>query len=81
MKLGPGEYELNFYPLSEIISNRTLKNLGAVMPELQVPVFITAAIGSHASDEKAARALVKFLQGPAIDAALAADGMMKGKAD
>jgi molybdate transport system substrate-binding protein len=76
--LGPGEYELNLYPLSEIIPNKALKNLGPVIPELQVPVIITAAIGKHANDEKAARALIKFLQGPAIDPALEADGMIKG---
>jgi len=80
VELGPGEYELNFYPLSEIIPNKALKNLGPVTPELQVPVIITAVIGKHANDEKAARALLGFLQGPAIDRALEADGMMKGKA-
>jgi molybdate transport system substrate-binding protein len=80
VELGSGEYELNLYPLSEIIPNKVLKNLGPVTPDLQVPVIITAVIGKHANDEKAARALVKFLQGPAIDPALEADGMMKGKA-
>ena len=80
VEFGPGEYELNLYPLSEIIPNKALKNLGPVTPELQVPVIITAVISKHANDEKAARALVKFLQGPAIDPALEADGMMKGKA-
>jgi molybdate transport system substrate-binding protein len=79
VELGPGEYELNLYPLSEIIPNKALKNLGPVIPELQVPVIITAVIGKHANDEMAARMFVKFLQGPAIDQALAADGMMKGK--
>jgi molybdate transport system substrate-binding protein len=80
VELGPGEYELNLYPLSEIIPNKALKNLGPVTPELQVPVIITAVIGKHPNDEMAARTFVKFLQGPAIDAALEADGMMKGKA-
>jgi len=80
VELGPGEYELNLYPLSEIIPNKALKNLGPVTPELQIPVIITAVIGKHANDEEAARGLVKFLQGPAIDSALEADGMMKGKA-
>ena len=49
------------------------------MAELQVPVIISAVIGKHANDEKAARAMIRFLQGPAIDQALEADGMMKGK--
>jgi molybdate transport system substrate-binding protein len=79
VELGPGEYELNLYPLSEIIPNKALKNLGPVTAELQVPVIISAVIGTHANDEKTARALVEFLRGPAIDRALEADGMIKGK--
>jgi molybdate transport system substrate-binding protein len=79
VELGPGQYELNLYPLSEIIPNKALKNLGPVTAELQVPVIISAVIGTHANDEKTARALVEFLQGPAIDRALEADGMIKGK--
>ena len=79
VELAPGEYELNLYPLSEIIPNKALKNLGPVMAELQVPVIISAVIGKRANDEKAARAMIRFLQGPAIDRALEADGMMKGK--
>jgi molybdate transport system substrate-binding protein len=80
VELGPHEYELNLYPLSEIIPNKAMRNLGPVTAELQVPVIISAVIGKHANDEKAARALVAFLQGPAIDPALAASGMIKGAA-
>lgn len=76
--LGPGEYELNFYPLSEILVNKNVVNLGPVTTELQVPAVVTATVGKSANDEKAARALIKFLQGPAIDAALAGNGMKKG---
>jgi molybdate transport system substrate-binding protein len=75
--LAAGEYEINLYPLSEIIPNKKLKNLGPVMPELQVPAIIQVVIGKNANDPKAARALIKFLQGPAIDSALKADGMEK----
>ncbi len=75
--LAAGEYELNFYPLSEIIPNKKLKNLGAVIPALQVPSTIQVVIGKNANDPKSARALIKFLQGPAIDEALKADGMEK----
>jgi molybdate transport system substrate-binding protein len=76
--LAAGEYEINIYPLSEIIPNKKLKNLGAVIPQLQVPVIIEATVGKNASDSKAARALITFLQGPAIDQALKDDGMQKG---
>jgi len=67
--------------LSEIIPNKKLKNLGAVIPQLQVPVIIEATLGKNASDFKTARALITFLQGPAIDQALKDDGMQKGHID
>jgi molybdate transport system substrate-binding protein len=76
--LAAGEYEINIYPLSEIIPNRTLKNLGAVIAPLQVPAIIEAAVGKNAADSKAARALLDFLQGQAIDQALEDYGMEKG---
>jgi molybdate transport system substrate-binding protein len=76
--LAAGEYEINIYPLSEIIANKTLKNLGAVIPQLQVPVIIEATVGKNAADPKAALAMIKFLQGPAIDQALKDYGMEKG---
>src|SRR5712671_160958 len=77
--LAAGEYEINIYPLSEIISNKKLKNLGAVIPQLQVPAIIEATVGKNAADPKAALALIKFLQGPAIDQALKDYGMEKGE--
>jgi len=76
--LASGEYEINIYPLSEIIPNKALKNLGAVIPQLQVPAIIEATVGKNASDPKAARALIDFLQGQAIDQALKDYGMEKG---
>jgi molybdate transport system substrate-binding protein len=78
--LAAGEYEINIYPLSEIIPNKRLVNLGAVFAELQVPVVIEATVGERAADPMAARALVAFLQGPAIDHALKESGMEKGRA-
>jgi molybdate transport system substrate-binding protein len=75
--LAPGEYEINIYPLSEIIPNKKLKNLGPVIPALQVPSIIQAVISKSPNDAKAARAAIAFLQGHAIDAALKADGMDK----
>src|ERR1700704_1027354 len=76
--LAAGEYEINIYPLSEIIPNKKVKNLGAVTAQLQVPVIIEATVGKNAADPKAARALIRFLQGHAIDKALKDDGMEKG---
>jgi molybdate transport system substrate-binding protein len=79
VRLAAGEYEINIYPLSEIIPNKKLKNLGAVIEELQVPVVIEATLGKNAADPKAACALIAYLQGPAVDQALKDDGMEKGR--
>jgi molybdate transport system substrate-binding protein len=77
--LARGEYEINIYPLSEIIANKgRLRNLGAVIPSLQVPSILEAMVGRNAADPEAARALITFLQGPAIDQALRDSGMEKG---
>ncbi len=76
--LAAGEYEINIYPVSEIIANPRLKNLGAVIGQLQVPAIIEATVGTNAADPQAALALIKFLQGPAIDQALKDYGMEKG---
>lgn len=75
--LGPGEYELNIFPLSEILDNKALNNLGPVIPELQVPAVITAVVSSDTPAVDAARALITFLQGPAMDPALKASGMTR----
>jgi len=79
--LAAGEYEINIYPLSEVIANKKLKNLGAVIPQLQVPAIIEATVGKNAADPKVALALIKFLQGPAIDQSLKDYGMEKGQVD
>jgi hypothetical protein len=70
MALGPGEYEICLFPISENIPNQALTNLRPVMPSLQVPVLITAVVGKHANDLQSASSLIKFLQGPAIGAAV-----------
>ena len=75
--LGPGEYELNIYPLSEILANKDLRNSGPVIPELQVPVVVTATISANSADPAAARALVAFLRGRAMDPALKGSGFKR----
>jgi molybdate transport system substrate-binding protein len=77
--LAAGDYEINVYPLSEIIANTKLKNLGAVIAPLQVPAIIEGTVGKNAADPRAALALIKFLQGPAIDQVLRDYGMEKGR--
>ena len=79
--LGPGEYELQMFPISEVLANPKIKNLGPVMASLQVQAVMQAVIDQHANDEKAARALIKFLQGPAIDPTLKANAVVKSVVD
>ena len=75
--LGPGEYEINIYPLSEIMPNKSLRNMGPVIPQLQVPALVTATISTNTPNATAAQALVKFLQGPAIEPALKGNGFKR----
>ena len=75
--LGPGEYEVNIYPLSEILPNKNLRNTGPVIPALQVPAVVTATISANTPNAAAARALVTFLQGPAIEPELKGNGFRR----
>ena len=75
--LGPGEYEINIYPLSEILPNKDLRNTGPVIPALQVPAVVTATISTNTSNAAAAKALVTFLRGPAIESALKENGFRR----
>jgi molybdate transport system substrate-binding protein len=75
------QYEISIYPLSEAIPRKEAKTttIGPVIKEFQVPSIIQASIGANTRDEAGAKALIKFLQGPATDAAFKAAGFEKGK--
>lgn len=75
--LKPGEYEINIYPLSEIMPNKNLRNMGPVIRELQVPAVVTATISTNTPNAATAQALVKFLQGPAIESSLEGNGFKR----
>jgi molybdate transport system substrate-binding protein len=75
VQLGPGEYEIWIYPLSEIIANTALKTVGPVIAPFQSPMTVSAAVGKHAADDAAARALIRFMQGPAVVAVFSANGV------
>lgn len=75
--LGPGDYELNIYPQSEILENAALRNRGPVIAALQVPAIITAVVAADTKDVTAAKALIAFLQGPMLDPALETSGMSR----
>jgi molybdate transport system substrate-binding protein len=71
--LGPGEYEIFLYPMSEIVTNKEWKNLGLFPDAWQVPVLVKAVTGLHARDSAATKALMDYLTGPAMTAILAED--------
>ena len=75
--LGPGEYEINVYPLSEIMPNKNLRNMGPVIPELQVPAVVTATISANTPNAAAAQAFIKFLHGPALEPTLKGNGFKR----
>jgi ABC-type molybdate transport system substrate-binding protein len=75
--LSADQYEINLFPLSEISRMKGVKNLGLVISPFQVPQHMSAVIGVHANDRKAAEALVKFLQSSVLDAPLKEAGMAR----
>jgi ABC-type molybdate transport system substrate-binding protein len=72
-----GQYEMDIFPLSEILVNKSLTNLGTVIPELQVPAVIEASTCKAPAERAAAQAFIKFLQGPVLEPALKASGMAR----
>ena len=75
--LAPGEYEINIYPLSEIMVNTSLRNMGPVIRELQAPAVVTATTSASTSNAAAAQAFIAFLRGPAIEPALRENGFKR----
>lgn len=75
--LRPGEYEIVFYPLSEMLARKELTSLGPLPSQFQVPVVLQAAIGANARAPDATLAVLRFLQGPGFDPALERSGMTR----
>ena len=65
-KLGPGEYEVYLYPMSEVVVAKAWKNLGPFPANWQVPVVVKAVTGVHARDAAATKALLDYLKSPAM---------------
>ena len=77
VQLAAGDYELNINLASEILPVRTQVYLGPIPSDFQVPAVMAAGIGM-VGDQQAAKALIAFLKGSAINAALSANGMQRG---
>jgi molybdate transport system substrate-binding protein len=76
VQLASGEYELNITLASEILPLKNLVYLGYIPKEFNVRTVMAAGIGS-AGDQRAAKALIKFLQGSALDPVLRENGMQR----
>jgi molybdate transport system substrate-binding protein len=75
--LGAGEYQLLINLASEFRPDApNLTYLGAIPAQFQVPVVISAGVG-NGGDVAAARALIGFLKGSAIEPALKANRMVR----
>lgn len=73
--LATGEYQLLINLASEFRPDApNLAYLGVIPPQFQVPVVISAGIGTS-GDAKLARVLIEFLNGSAIEPALKANRM------
>ena len=64
MNLAPGQTALDITLASEILPYKDLLFLGPLPAEVQVPAIMSVGVSANASDPKAARDLIKFLQGP-----------------
>ncbi len=74
--LAAGQYELFINLVSEVIPLKGWKYLGQIPEQYQLPVHLSAGIGTG-GDVKAAHAVIDVLKGPAFEAAFTADGMTR----
>jgi molybdate transport system substrate-binding protein len=77
--LAPGEYTVNIQPTSEIVANKNAKYAGPVIDAYQMPQILEAVIGTHARDQKSAKAMVNYLRGPEFGAVLQRNGFAQSK--
>jgi len=76
--LGPGEYELQIYPMSEILARGRARSLGPVIPPLQVPQTMCAVVGANTPDRQSAEKIIAFLRGAdTLTRAMAATGISR----
>jgi molybdate transport system substrate-binding protein len=73
-----GDADLGVLPMSEILSVRGTEPLGALPPDVQGRLTMTAGIAADARQGAAAGELIKFLTAPAAVPVLKAKGMEPG---
>src|SRR2546423_3001189 len=72
-----GEAEIAIHQISEIVPVKGVTLTGPLPAEIQNSTVYAGGIGAAAKDGAAAKALVAFLAGPAIDPILRSKGMQK----
>jgi molybdate transport system substrate-binding protein len=72
-----GEAEIAIHQISEIVPVKGVTLAGPLPAEIQNTTVYAGSIGAAAKDGAAAKALVDFLAGPAIDPILKSKGMQK----
>ena len=72
-----GDAELGIHQISEIVPVKGVTLTGPLPAEIQNSTVYAGGIGAAAKDGAAAKALVAFLAGPAIDPILKSKGMQK----
>ena len=72
-----GEAEIAIHQISEIVPVKGVALAGPLPAEIQNSTVYAGGIGAAAKDGAAAKALVAFLAGPAIDLILKSKGMQK----
>jgi molybdate transport system substrate-binding protein len=72
-----GEAEIAIHQISEIVPVKGVTLAGPLPAEIQNTTVYAGGIGAAAKDGAAAKALVAFLAGPAIDPILQSKGMQK----
>jgi molybdate transport system substrate-binding protein len=73
-----GDVEIGLGPISEILPVTGAQFAGPFPADLQSYLVFTAAVSSAAKDADAAKALIKFLAGPALAPVLKSKGMEPG---
>lgn len=70
-----GEAEIGFQQISELLHTQGIDFVGPLPAEIQCITVITAGIPTNANDPTAAKALAKFLAGPASKEAIERAGL------
>src|ERR1700676_1503623 len=75
LNVAEGKAEMVITLISEILPVPGVELLGPLPPELQNYISFAAAVSTKAANPEAAKAMIKFMTGPAVAQTLKAKGM------